>query len=1102
MYVTRTTPATCVGVDFVLNAHSTHLAHHALAVPSSNRGFVSGASSAVASGTAAGAARAVNDPDRRGDEADSCSGHSTDADPRYDPVDMCHRFVDVAMQHLPFPGDTHGAAVYDEPSGCATGAGAGAGASMGAAAAAGVDAGGPPAETSQFHAIGRDDLLQLLEACEGRRTTAIVATGGQGKTVLSSMLAVWWSKRELARDRVLLRLSLRDLATVRDWSNGLHNVLERYFRNALSSVRSNWVSTVTPPTPDQWEQVLSSDEIGHEFVNNCQKRRLLLVCDGWDDLTMRASSAMERVLNDAVAHHASVITLRPHALDHLLDVAGPSDVTWLGGFGLPAAERYIRLSYRDLPGAADKLVAALRSSPDLALACAVPIQLRLLCEHWGRRCDADVVSLANLGWTTLYRDSVTWQLREAARKYFPGDALDDFTMEAWLARPPRQPPLRGATVHHNARHSAEGRLLHLLCSLARHLGAHPTRPMRLADVQQVARMVNGAGQTTQALLTAVLSLGVLQVTGVSPLVGTEDANVDADAQFGAAGRVARATAPRASATRVEFALRPMQEFVVALYLVSACVHDDGTGMPLEFAEQRWQPAVFPMWSKFASILAWHGLPSDKAGPMRLLTEFCRPPLDLAGRHTLTPIRLLGHFSRASLQDRAFPLKSLVRQACQVLAWRHRQRLDIAPYLKLVQDIPAVGTALVEAVQGDCSSFTGVQPLLDLRRPMPQAPSPFAVQHVHDMALTAGAVLHHVTTMLKLPATAAVYFASFSYDVYRGMLSVAGYQENQPQPRCDAATRRPACECRPVTLSDASAGLLTEAAINDEVSVVTEFLAAAGVEHNLQSALFAAACSGAVKVVAHLTHLATAGGYNICSAAARDGAGATPLFAAAANGHTSCVALLLQVPDVSCHQPRTDGATPLLAACINSHADVVAHLLRCDGVAEHINDMCTVGGETHGVTVLGAAMDNVLAGDGARACAAVNIVQQLLRHERLRHEPGLDVNKESSGCTALYKAVCAHNTDVLQDILAFPGVRVNKRSGEDCAAPLHAAVRENNVQALELLLARDDIDVSWVLACHARRHHSAQTCHCGWHAQAMPSATRSAALSRVTPASPR
>ena len=80
-----------------------------------------------------------------------------------------------------------------------------------------------------------------------------------------------------------------------------------------------------------------------------------------------------------------------------------------------------------------------------------------------------------------------------------------------------------------------------------------------------------------------------------------------------------------------------------------------------------------------------------------------------------------------------------------------------------------------------------------------------------------------------------------------------------------------------------------------------------------------------------------------------GCSVSPLFAAACEGHTRCVAMLLEVPGIKVDDGDGDGRSPLYAACINGHQEC-ARLLAQNGAS-----IATGGGPEGGGALHAACM---------------------------------------------------------------------------------------------------------------------------------------------------
>jgi ankyrin repeat protein len=230
-----------------------------------------------------------------------------------------------------------------------------------------------------------------------------------------------------------------------------------------------------------------------------------------------------------------------------------------------------------------------------------------------------------------------------------------------------------------------------------------------------------------------------------------------------------------------------------------------------------------------------------------------------------------------------------------------------------------------------------------------------------------------------------------------------------------------------------------AAVDGHAGVVSVLLETAGVDLNAaftdgedagMTPMFLAAQENRLDVV----KLLIAAGVDVNTARAE---GATPLHAAAHNGHAGVVSVLLETAGADMNAASTDGElsgiTPLFLAAQNGHEDVVSVLIETPGVDPNA---APSDGKRAGVTPLfSAAQDNRL-----------DVVKLLIA-------AGADVNKarDDDGCTPLHVAAEAGHADVV-DLLIADGAKVNATCTSDGATALSLALAQGHAEVVQKLRA--------------------------------------------------
>ncbi len=154
-------------------------------------------------------------------------------------------------------------------------------------------------------------------------------------------------------------------------------------------------------------------------------------------------------------------------------------------------------------------------------------------------------------------------------------------------------------------------------------------------------------------------------------------------------------------------------------------------------------------------------------------------------------------------------------------------------------------------------------------------------------------------------------------------------------------------------------------------------------------------------------------------------GFTPLHAAAFQGHTECVRLLLAAPGIDVNQENENGWTPLVMAVHNGHTECLKLLLSAPGI-----DVNTT--------------------ESPLTYAAYNNRTECMRI--LLKVPGIDVNKANpQGGTPLHAAAYQGHTECVRLLLNAPGIDVNQ-TGENGATPLTLAESAGHTECARLIRA--------------------------------------------------
>ncbi|KAN0074269.1 Ankyrin repeat-containing domain protein [Elaphomyces granulatus] len=168
----------------------------------------------------------------------------------------------------------------------------------------------------------------------------------------------------------------------------------------------------------------------------------------------------------------------------------------------------------------------------------------------------------------------------------------------------------------------------------------------------------------------------------------------------------------------------------------------------------------------------------------------------------------------------------------------------------------------------------------------------------------------------------------------------------------------------------------------------------------------------------------------------------PLVAAIRNGHSEVVELLLGVTNIDPNARDPQATTPLYHACKTGDVSIVRQLLARDDV----NPNTIEGSYEYGaITPLQLAISR----------RNTEIVELLLAKD------GIDVNF----CEPLYYACKTGDVSIVRQLLARDDVNPNTTDG----SPLLLAISSRNTEIVELLLAKDGIDVNLCSRYHSRYH---------------------------------
>lgn len=193
-----------------------------------------------------------------------------------------------------------------------------------------------------------------------------------------------------------------------------------------------------------------------------------------------------------------------------------------------------------------------------------------------------------------------------------------------------------------------------------------------------------------------------------------------------------------------------------------------------------------------------------------------------------------------------------------------------------------------------------------------------------------------------------------------------------------------------------------------------------------------------------------------------------LHMAVKKGNVDIVQGLLRAPDVNVNAMYLH-QTPLHIAVNKGHVAIVQFLLETPGIDFAAQDR-------HGDTALriawkmeaAAIIDALLAAQGVNACSGEFLARHIeflaaaeagdLARVRflLATTPWLDVNFEKKDKTALKLAVGKSHLEVVQKLLAMPGIVVDR---DTCAEIAKCAAQKGHLQLFRLILDRPDFDVN-------------------------------------------
>ena len=231
-----------------------------------------------------------------------------------------------------------------------------------------------------------------------------------------------------------------------------------------------------------------------------------------------------------------------------------------------------------------------------------------------------------------------------------------------------------------------------------------------------------------------------------------------------------------------------------------------------------------------------------------------------------------------------------------------------------------------------------------------------------------------------------------------------------------------------------------------------------------TALSRAACNGCENVVKLLLAHSHADGASLPALDTNrgDSNGVTALMHAAANTQVAVVKLLLAhegsaASRIDVNRADTQGATALSKACAAGDVDVVQALLAYDRRPRIDINKRRSNGDT---PFFAACRSNTAAAVQALVEHGADLERRGIRRNRGRDL--IDINAPMSGMdgsTALYNACFAGATEVVEKLLTYPGLDVNKAEAGDGNTPLYAACWQKHAAIVRLLLAAEAIDVN-------------------------------------------
>ncbi|KAN0074268.1 Ankyrin repeat-containing domain protein [Elaphomyces granulatus] len=196
----------------------------------------------------------------------------------------------------------------------------------------------------------------------------------------------------------------------------------------------------------------------------------------------------------------------------------------------------------------------------------------------------------------------------------------------------------------------------------------------------------------------------------------------------------------------------------------------------------------------------------------------------------------------------------------------------------------------------------------------------------------------------------------------------------------------------------------------------------------------------------------------------------PLVAAIRNGHSEVVELLLGVTNIDPNVRDPQAITPLYHACKTGDVSIVRQLLARDDVNPNTIEgsyeygamtplLLAISSRNTEIVELLLAKDNIDVNFWTplyHACRMgdVSIVRQLLARDDVNPNT---IERSYEAMTPLLVAISSRNTEIVELLLAKDGIDVNLCSRYSRISPLMMAVKCGWVAVVESLLARDELD---------------------------------------------